>query len=139
MSLATLSPIHQLQLLLIPITLLILSILIREARVQARARVQVVLANLIVLVLSKKANYLSPLLLLSLDRDRTVTIFYLIVEDVITNVVPLRRLWSQNEGLHESTEGFPVVGQLPPNLDHNSIPKSFLRIYLIIHRIINLD
>lgn len=55
---------------------------------------------------------------------------YLVVKNIVSYVVPLRRLWSQNEGLHEATHGLSIVRQLPSHLNDYTISQSFMRVDL---------
>ena len=55
---------------------------------------------------------------------------YLISKDIVMNVVLLRRLRSQDEGLDEPSHGLAVVRELPGDLNYNSVRQGLVGVHL---------
>ena len=55
---------------------------------------------------------------------------YLISEDIVMNEVLFRRLRSQNNGPDEPSHGFPIVRELPGDLNHNSVRQCLVGVNL---------
>ena len=55
---------------------------------------------------------------------------YLISKNIVVNVVLLRGLWRQNEGLDKPSHGLAIVGQLPGDLDHDTLSQGLVGVHL---------
>lgn len=62
--------------------------------------------------------------------DFVVRVNVLIAENIIMDVILLRRLGSQHEGLRETTHRLAIVGQFTGHLNNDAITEGSLRIHL---------
>ena len=54
----------------------------------------------------------------------------LVVEDVYVNIILLRAMAGEGEGLHELAHRLPVVAQLARHLHQNAVPQGLLTVHL---------